>query len=139
MSGGLFFFFWDENAPVAPPPPPPPPDPGAGGGAGAGTSDSYIPFTEQYWDEREAYLQALFDRAHPQPTVAEDYEARANAAYEARKQELEALNAERATLILKLRHCESVAEMKAHGSRIAAINARIHELQGKQAVSRFMH
>lgn len=139
MSGGLFFFFWDPDAPVAPPPPPPPPDPGAGGGAGRGTDHVYIPFSDQYWDTREIYLQSLFDRTHPQRLVAEDYERRANAEYEARKQQLEELNAERATLILKLRHCTTVAEMKDHGARILAINAKIHELMGKQAVSRFMH
>jgi hypothetical protein len=139
MSGGLFFFFWDADAPVAPPPPPPPPDPGAGGGASRGEPDSYIPFTDQYWDEREAYLQALFDRTHPQPNVAEDYEARVNEEYARRKAQIEELNAERATLILKLRHCTTVTEMKGYGARILAINAKIHELMGKQAVSRFMH
>lgn len=139
MSGGLFFFFWDADAPVAPPPPPPPPPPGAGGGASRGKPESYIPFTDQYWDAREAYLQSLFNRTHPQRQVAEDYERRANAEYEARKAQLEDLNAERATLILKLRHCETISEMKAHGVRIAAINAKIHELMGKQAVTRFMH
>jgi hypothetical protein len=139
MSGGLFFFFWEADAPVAPPPPPPPPDPGAGGGASRGEPDSYIPFTDQYWDEREAYLQALFDRAHPQPNVAEDYEARANEEYERRKKQIAELNAERATLIIQLRKSTTVAAMKAAGARIAAINAKIHELQGKQAVTRFMH
>lgn len=141
MSGGLFFFFWDADAPVAPPPPPPPPPPGAGGGASHGKPESYIPFSEQYWDEREAYLQNLFDKHHPttDPDVARDYERRANEEYERRKKQLEELNSERATLIIQLRKSTTIKAMKEAGARIEAINAKIRELMGKQAVSRFMH
>lgn len=156
----LLFQFWPANAPVAPPPPgppPPPPPPGAGASlrlnrnipatpgvlpVGAGKSAKYEPLTPEQWDVREAYLRSLYPADPPPPPgpdLSTEYERQANAAYQARKEKLEELNAQRATEINELRHAGSLGEIKAHGAKIEALNNEIHDLMGKQAVSRFMH
>lgn len=149
----VLLFFWDTNAPVAPPPPVPP-EPGAGAGLGSnnvGADGSipigtkrieYVPMSREQWDAREAYLRSLQPPEPPpppMPDLAAEYDRQANAAYQLRKNQIEELNAERAERIQKLRHCDSVAEMLQHGKRIESINDKIHELTGAQAVHRFMH
>lgn len=155
MSGGLFFFFWGA-APVAPPPPAPPAPIAAGAGASTkqapgksrkvpihGKTIAYEPLTREHWDVREAYLRSLFPpeipQAPPPDTTAAEYERRANAAYEARKAQLEQLNADRAAAVEALRAADSIETLKQQGAKISEINDKITELSGKQAVSRFMH
>ncbi len=152
MSAAVLFF-WDwAGAPPPPPPPPPPPapapdDPGAGSGKGKGKGKGkgrpeYIPRTDEYWDERERYLRTLYPEeippAPPPDDLATNYEREANRLYEERKQQLEALTAERAAAISDLRNSADAKSMLAAGARITTLNAKIADLMGKQAVSRFM-
>lgn len=147
----LFFWDWAGAPPPAPPPPSPAPSPGADLGAGSGKGkkkghgkqSNYIPRTQEYWDERERYLRTLYPEdippAPPPDELAENYEREANRLYEERKQQLEALTAERAAAISDLRNSPDLATMQQLGARITSINAKIADLMGKQAVSRFMH
>lgn len=152
----ILLFFWDANAPVAPPPPVPP-EPGTGAHVrsnqkigqpigklpvGNGKTVQYEPMSLEQWDAREAYLRSLMPPEPPPPPVpdlAVEYDRQANAAYELRRAKIEELNTERAFHVQELRHCTTCEEMLRHGKRIEAINDKIHELTGAQAVHRFMH
>lgn len=144
MSAAVLFF-WDwAGAPAAPPPPPPPaPAPQDLGSGGGKSRSQYVPHTQEYWDERERYLRTLYpeeiEPAPPPDNLAGDYEREANRLYEERKQQLEALASERASHVIALRGAPDLATMRSHGARIQELNAKIAELTGKLALSRFMH
>lgn len=140
----VILLFWDwADAPAPPPPPPPPPPPGAGGGKKRNRKYRYEPIPVDYWDTREAYLRSQFPQEElpPAPPVndAAEYISEMNRKFEERKQQIEALTAERADAIAALRSAPDIKTMQEQGARVAEITTKIAELAGKQALHTFIH
>ncbi len=148
MSGALFFYFWSWDGAPAPPPPPPAPapgEPGSGGGKSRGKGKGrpdYVQLSQEHWDERERYLRTIYpeeiEPAPPPDDSVAQYKAEMNRQYEARQQQLTQLTSERAAAIAALRSSPDLQSMQRQGSHITELNAKIAELTGKQAFTRFI-